>query len=210
MTRRLPRAALAAFVGILLSAPAGDAQQEPRLSIRVSREAEGRRPIVEAAALLEDPPLRDALESGLPLRIHLRVELWEKRLLDRLVDAQEIAIAAVQDPLDRRYVLEFRRSERRFLTLPALQEGVQAALRPDLRASGAGRFYYLATLQVETLSLSDLDELRRWLRGEVAPAIAGERPPERAVGIGMQRLLIRVLGLPTRSFEARSPTFTLR
>jgi hypothetical protein len=27
---------------------------------------------------------------------------------------------------------------------------------------------------------------------------------------GMRRLLVRVLGLPARSFEARSPTFTLR
>ena len=52
------------------------------------------------------------------------------------------------------------------------------------------------------------EELRRWLRGEVAPAIGGEGSPERVVGAGMRRLLVRVLGLPTRSYEARSEIFT--
>ena len=210
MTRECWRSILLALLGIFLAGAPAVAQGDARLTVRVGGAAEGRRPIVEAQGLLEDPVLRDALESGLPLRIRLRVELWEKQLFDRLADAQEIGLAAVQDPLTRELVLELRRTERRFASLAALQEAVQAALRPDLRPSGTGRFYYLATLEVETLSLSDLDELRHWLRGEVAPAIAGERAPERAVGSGMSRLLVRVLGLPARSFEARSPTFTLR
>ena len=210
MSRRSFRAALTALLAALLAAAPARAQDVARLSLRVGTAAEGWRPVVQVDGVLEDPAFREALESGLPVRILLRVELWEKRLFDRLVDAQEIAVASVQDPLDRQYALELRRTERRFASLAALQEGVQAALRPDLRASGTGRFYYLATLQVETLSASDLDELRRWLRGEVAPAIAGERAPERAVGTGVQRLLVRVLGLPARTYEARSPTFTLR
>jgi hypothetical protein len=208
LTRARWRAILPALLGIVLVAAPSVAQTESRFSVRAA--AEGWRPVVEADGLLEDPGLRGALESGLPLRIRLRVELWEKRLLDRLVEAQEIPLAAVQDPLDRHYVLEFRRTERRFASVAALQEGVRAALRPDLRPTGRGRFYYLATLEVETLSLSDLEELRRWLRGEVAPAIAGERAPGRAVGSGVSRLLVRVLGFPARSYEARSPTFTLR
>jgi hypothetical protein len=207
---RLLRSALPALLAILLAGATAEAQEGARLALRVAGAGEGWRPIVQVNGVLDDPSLREALESGLPVRLLLRVELWEKRLFDRLVDAQEIAVATVQDPLDRQYALELRRTERRFTSLAALQEGVQAALRPDIRASGTGRFYYLATLQVETLSVSDLDELRRWLRGEVAPAIAGERAPERAVGTGVQRLLTRVLGLPARSYEARSPTFTLR
>ena len=210
MSGRLLRSTLAALLAVLVVAARVEGQAGSRLSLRVAGAAEGWRPLVQVDGLLEERALRDALESGLPVRIHLRVELWEKRLFDRLVDVQEIALAAVQDPLDRHYALEIRRSERRFPTLAALQEGLQAALRPELRPAGTGRFYYLATLQVETLSVSDLEELRRWLRGEVAPAIAGERAPQRAVGTGVQRLLVRVLGLPARTYEARSPTFTLR
>jgi hypothetical protein len=210
LSGRIFRSALAALLAVLLAAAGVEAQGGERLSLRVAGAAEGWRPLVRADGLLEDRALREALESGLPVRIHLRVELWEKRLFDRLVEVQEIALASVQDPLDRQYALELRRSERRFPTLAALQDGVQAALRPEIRPTGTGRFYYLATLQVETLSASDLEELRRWLRGDLAPAIAGERAPERAVGTGVQRILTRVLGLPARTYEARSATFTLR
>ena len=209
MSGRLFRSTLPALLALLVAATGVEAQAGSPLSLRVAGAAEGWRPLVQVDGLLDDGGLRDALESGLPVRMRLRVELWEKRLFDRLVEVQEISLASVQDPLDRQYALELRRSERRFASLAALQEGIQAALRPEIRPSGRGRFYYLATLQVETLSVSDLEELRRWLRGEVAPAIAGERAPERAVGTGVQRLLVRVLGLPARTYEARSPTFAL-
>jgi hypothetical protein len=80
----------------------------------------------------------------------------------------------------------------------------------DVRPSRTGRYYYLAKLEVETLSLSDLEELRRWLRGEVGPAVAGSGSPESAVESGVRRVLVRMIGLPTRRMEARSGTFTVR
>jgi hypothetical protein len=204
------RALLPLLLGLLLCAGRAAAQEDARFSLRVGSAAEGWRPMVRVDALLDDAVLRQALDSGLPLRVRLRVELWQKQIFDRLVDAQEISIAMVQDPLDRQYLLDQQRGERRLPSLAALQAAVAATLRPDFRPSGTGRFYYLGTLQVETLSLTDLEELRRWLRGEVVPAIGGERPAERAIETGMRRLIVRVLGIPTRSFEARSATFTLR
>jgi hypothetical protein len=79
------------------------------------------------------------------------------------------------------------------------------SLRPNARSRS---YYYLATLEIETLSLSDLQELQHWLRGEAQPAIQGRRPVGRAVGRGVQRALVRMVGLPSRRYEARSPTFT--
>jgi hypothetical protein len=58
---------------------------------------------------------------------------------------------------------------------------------------------------VETLSLDELDELRRWLRGEARPAEAG-RPP-RGVERGVRRIFVRLLGLPSRRYEARTAIF---
>ncbi|HEX6924312.1 MAG TPA: DUF4390 domain-containing protein [Longimicrobiaceae bacterium] len=186
------------------------AQATARLQIRQAPPEQGYVPVIDAVGLLRDPALRRALESGLPLRFRLRVELWENRFFDRLAGEQEVAFALTQDPLDRTYSLTAPNGERHFATLSQAEAAVGAQLRVNLRPPRRGRFYYLARLEVETLSLSDLEELRRWLQGDVGPAVEGRASPESAVESGLRRLLVRVIGLPTRRLEARSGTFTVR
>lgn len=198
--------ALVALIALLLALPAASVagQGGPSFAVQAGQGGAVR---VQTGALLEDGGLRGALESGLPLRFHLRVELWRKGFFDRLSGAGEIDLALVQDPLDGGYVVDDGRRERRFPALEAAVESLQRALAPTLRPTRAGRYYYLATLEVETLSLSDLDELRRWLRGEVQPAVEGRSSPTRAVERGLGRLFVRVIGLPSRKYEDRSATF---
>jgi hypothetical protein len=69
------------------------------------------------------------------------------------------------------------------------------------------RYYYNVVLDVETLSVSDLDELQRWLSGELQPAVRGKRAPLSALRRGFGTLLSRVLGGEKRHYEARSGTF---
>ena len=69
------------------------------------------------------------------------------------------------------------------------------------------RYYYAATVDVEVLSLTDLDELERWLRGELRPAVRGQRNPGTAVTRGVRTLVVRLLGGTKRHIEARSATF---
>lgn len=183
------------------------AQEVARFSVDARPDG---RPAVQAVGLLEDGGLRNALESGLPLRFRLRVELWRKALFDQLSGVHEIDIALVLDPLDRDYVLEDGRRESRYASLAGAQSALERALGPSLRPERSGRYYYLATLKVETLSLSDLDELRRWLRGEVRPAVEGRSTPTRAVESGLRRMFVRVIGLPSRSYEDRSATFIVQ
>jgi hypothetical protein len=198
---------LTALLALVLLAGAAAAQAAPSFAVRADEDG---RPVLQVSRLLSDPALRHALDSGLPLRFHLRVELWRKAFFDHLTDTQEIYVALVQDPLDHAYVLDAGRTETRFDGARAAEAGVERVLRPALRPSGHGRFYYLATLEVETLSLSDLQELRRWLRGSVGPAVEGESTPERALASGLERVLVRVMGLPTRRYAARSQTFVRR
>lgn len=208
---------LALIVGLFLAGAltpgAGElahAQDSRKFSVRPAGAAESWRPVVGVREALRDPALVSAVESGLPLRVRLRVELWKNELFDRLLGAQELSLALVQDPLDGAYVVEIGRAERRFSKLEQAQNAIEDALRPSLRPTGRGPLYYLATLELETLSLSDLEELRRWLRGEAGPAIGGGGSPERALARGMSRVLVRVLGLPTRRYEARSDPFDPR
>lgn len=180
------------------------------LRVAIDQSGGDHRPVVTLGPVLDDPTLREAVASGLPLRLRVRTELWKKGFFDRLVSRREFNLAVLQDPLDRSFIIEDGLRERRVASAAAAHAELQAKMDFDLRASARGRFYYLSTLEIETLSLSDLEELRRWLRGEVQPAVAGRQSPGRAVGRGLRRLLVRTLALPTRHYEARSPTFVIR
>ena len=206
MTLRLPRL-LVALLLLLLAVPA--AAQERPLVISAGA-AEGWRASVRLRGVLRDPALVEALEGGLPLRFHFRVELWKKDVIDRLVEAREVSRALLKAPLDGGYTLEDGRTERAVRTLSQAEGALQQAFQPPMRPVSGGRYYYLATLEVETLSLSDLEELRRWLRGEARPAVTGEKPAGRAVETGLRRFFVRLLGLPTRRYEVRTESFTVR
>ncbi|MDB4951104.1 MAG: hypothetical protein JWM27_3753 [Gemmatimonadetes bacterium] len=168
------------------------------------------RPAVAVRGVLRDAALRDALASGLPLRFHLRMELWEKGTFDRLADAAETEAALVRSALEPGFTLETAHTSLPITTLPDAERALERAFVFDMHPTGRGRFYYLATLDVETLSLSDIDELRRWLRGEARPAVQGRAPVGRAVERGLRRFFVRLLGLPTRHYVVKSPFFTPR
>jgi hypothetical protein len=209
LTHLSRRAFLALLLLPALAAPAA-AQRARPLTLGVGGPQAQWRPVVRLEGVLRDEALGEALGSGLPLRFHLRVELWRKDVVDELVEAREASRAVLKSPLEEAYQLEDGRTERTLPGLAEVEDALEASFQPAMRPSGGGRYYYLARLDVETLSLSDLEELRRWLRGEARPAVTGEKPVGRAVERGLKRFFVRLLGLPTRRYEARTRSFTVR
>ncbi len=57
-------------------------------------------------------------------------------------------------------------------------------------------------MDIEALSVSDLDQLERWLRGAKSGTAAN------AVGSGLRTLMLRMLGGEKRHYTARSTVFT--
>lgn len=166
---------------------------------------------VQLHGLSRDRALREALASGLPLRFRFRIELWRKDpVFDQLAGSHEALWSMVQNPLEGGFTLRSARGQSRAESLDGAERALEAAFAPPLQPRSGGRFYYLATLDVETLSLSDLEELERWLRGEAGPAVQGQVSVGRALQRGLRRVFVRVIGLPTRRWEARTPTFTVR
>lgn len=184
----------------------------PPMELRLDRE--GGSLEVVLGDFLESEGLSSSLQSGLPLRIHLVAELWKDRFFDSQEGRIEWRATILYEPLGRRY--EVRTSAvdgggdpgvRSVTTLGAARLELQRSLVVPLRPMSEGTFYYTATMEVETLSLSDLEELQRWLKGELAPAVSGDGDVEGAMGRGVKRLMVRMLGLPTRRFRDRTPTF---
>lgn len=158
--------------------------------------------------ILENPGARQSLESGLPLRLRIVVELWRDRLVDALEGRHEWRATVLLDPLTNRYLVETEEgASAELASLAGARAFLQTRLQVPLAPSREGRHYYLAHLELETLSLSDLEELRRWLQGELGSAVEGRQETRGAVGRGLRRLLVRVLGLPVQRYQTRTPTF---
>jgi hypothetical protein len=160
--------------------------------------------------LLGDEALVDALHSGLPVRIRVVAELWRDRLFDSEEARAEWRAMLVYEPLERTYRVQTSAPDGHERILTSLADAGSVLRRRatvPLKPTRSGRYYYIANLEAETLSLSDLEELARWLRGDLAAAVAGEERMEGAVGRGVNRLLVRVLGMPAKRVRVRTPTF---
>lgn len=158
----------------------------------------------------------DALRSGLPVRLHYRVEVWRSRegWFDTFSRQLEWDLVVRHEPLLDQYTLltlvGARRQERRYATLDALGAALAFAYQVNVRPDEAGGYYYAATLQISTLSDSDLDELERFLAGDLGNGAQGSEGFGDAVGRGTTRFLLRLAGLPSLRLEARSQRFTVR
>lgn len=156
-----------------------------------------------------------ALRSGLPLRLHYRVEVWRSRdgWFDTFSRQVEWVVVVRHEPLLDQYTLltlvGSRRQERRYATLDALGAALAFAYQVSVTPEEQGGYYYTAVLQVSTLSDSDLDELERFLAGDVGRERNGESFGD-ALGRGATRFLLRLAGLPSLRLEARSPRFVVR
>lgn len=174
--------------------------------------AEG--PLVRGIGITSDARLADLLRNGFPARLHYRVELWSTGGWFDNLEGRHVWDMIVQyDPLDRRYRVAQIAGDHAMLigeydTLADTEAAVSRPYRVPLRpGDGRQRFYYNAVLEVETLSLSDLDEVERWLRGEFRPAVRGERNPGTALTRGLRTLLVRLLGGRKQQYQVRTGTF---
>jgi hypothetical protein len=164
---------------------------------------------VDLGSLLGDRALEAAVYDGLPLRIRVDAELWRDGFFDSEEGSEEWRASILYDAVTLDYEVQVRDGEtQRFTSLEAARVHLQTAFELDLRPRRPGRYYYLAIVELETLSLSDLDELRRWLDGELRPAVGGETDVDGAVTRGVRRLFVRALGLPTRRLRLRTEAFT--
>jgi hypothetical protein len=174
--------------------------------------AEG--PLVRGRAILLDEYLRELLENGFPARLRYRVELWaDGRFFDELQRSAEWEVRVVYRAVQQQYEVIQLVGERplslgSFVKLEDADAAASRPVRVPLRAPAEDRrFYYLVTLEVEALSVSDLDEVNRWLSGDLSPAVRGQRNPGSALGRGLRSLATRLLGGERRTYEEQSPTF---
>jgi hypothetical protein len=200
----------------LLSASTLGAQKKVRIDVVLPPETAwaDEAPAVSSSGLLSDASMRDLLSNGFPARLHYRLERWTSgRWFDDLKATFDWDVIVKYDVLGKKYqvVRVVNKKVESLGEFPAPDEAETAAegpYRPAISLPKKGeRGYYNLLLDVETLSLSDLDEVERWLRGELKPAVSGKKNPGTAVGRGVRTLVVRLLGGEKRHYEARTGKF---
>jgi len=210
------RALLLAAMLVGPAAGAVQAQVKPALTITAPAPDQAARtgPVVVASHMLSGRKLRELLDSGFPARLHITVELWStggwanhlERVTEWDVVVRWLAIEQVYEVTQLAANRPF--SLGKFAQFNDAEAAVARPVRaPIVAVVGGRRSYYQATLTVETLSLSDLDEVERWLRGELRPAVRGQRNPGTVLGRGLKTVATRLLGGERREYVERTGVF---
>lgn len=216
MRTSLRRALLVLVVLLGTTGSAAWAQSRPGLTIVAPAPEQVNKtgPVVTASGMLAGRKLQELLASGFPARLHYTVELWSvggwvndlERVTEWDVVVRWIALEHVYEVLQ--VTADHPFSLGKFALLSDAEGAVARPVRaPIVAFTASKRFYYQATLAVETLSLSDLDEVERWLRGELRPAVRGQRNPGTVLGRGVKTLASRLLGGERREYVERTPVF---
>jgi hypothetical protein len=171
-------------------------------------------PVIRTANVIADNELRKLLQNGFPAHLRYRADLWSRSgWFDDVESSVEWDVIVRFEPLTKtyrvaRYVDDRAENLGRFERYEDAQAVIARPYQPRLPARRTrARQYYIVVLEVEVVSMSDLDELERWLRGELRPAVRGKRNPGTALGRGLSTLATRVLGGESRRYEQRTETF---
>jgi hypothetical protein len=195
------------------AARAQDAREaaRPRFIVELRHDAAGaaRAPLVRVEQVLGDGVLLGALRNGFPVRLAYRLSLWRDSWpFDRLEREATWDVVVVQEPVSGAFeLLRTGGAPERHNTVGSLAAALAMTYTADLLPERGGRHYFVATLDIETLSISELEEVERWLRGDLARALTERGDIGDALSRGARSVMIRLSGLPQRRFEARSPTF---
>lgn len=204
-----------AIVGLFFGASTAVAQK-PQVSVVLPDPAVGaiEPPSVRSQSLVTDGAMLDLLHNGFPARLHYRIERWSTGgWFDDIAAESEWDVVVRYDAL--RKTFQVYRVVSRQTTLLGSFESIQEAeavldapfpapISPPRKGK---RSYYTLTLDIETLSLTELDEVEQWLRGELKPAVRGKKNPGTAVGRGVRTVMVRLLGGEKRHYETRTGTF---
>ena len=208
-----------AVIGAVSAGPGATplaAQVRPKLTLELPADSELTRhgPLVRATGMLAGDRIKELLNAGFPARFHFRVALWsEGRFFDTFERAGEFDVLARFLPVEKLYEVMQVQSERafslgRFAALADAERAIgRANAAPVIAPRSSRRQYYQAALTVEVLSEKDIDEVARWLQGDIQPGLTGRANPASALSRGIRTLATRLLGGEKTQYEFTSARF---
>lgn len=156
----------------------------------------------------------ELIRNGFPARLHYKLERWSAGTFVNDVKATaEWEFIVQYDPLAKIYKLIRATNQSavamgQYDSLADVDAKLAEPYSPRISTPKRGeKSYYVLYLNVEAMSLGDLDEVQRWLRGELRPAVRGRRSPGAAVSSGLRTLVVRILGGERIVYQASTGVF---
>jgi hypothetical protein len=172
-------------------------------------------PKVRAMGMITSKQTSELIRNGFPARLHFKIERWTGGTLVNEVKATtDWEVIVEYDALNKVYRVVRATADRatvlgEYKELRDAETKVAEPFQPPIVPPRPGqKSYYTVTLDVEAMSLSDLDEVRRWVKGELRPAMGGKRNPGTAVTSGIRRFFVKLLGGERVRYQANTGVFT--
>lgn len=189
----------------------------PKLEIFLKRDTAGAvvAPVVTAGHMMGDGAFEGSLRNGFPIHFTWRLTLWrDAAIYDRNVREATWDAIVVLDPVTNIYQLirgpagtvESYPDTRRLDSALAKPYTIDD-MTPPPHGGRFGRFFYTCELNAESLSPSELEDVERWLKGDLGRALTQTGDVDNAFSRGARLLLIRLAGLPHRTLQARTDKF---
>jgi len=204
-----------AFLAICVCASSSAAQSaHVDLVLPAASELSTQPPTVRTIGVLAAGRTAELIRNGFPARLHYKLERWAAGTFVNDVKATaEWEFIVQYDPLAKTYKL-IRATPQNAVVVGAYADLSDADAKlaepysaPISLPRRGDKTYYALSLNVEAMSLSDLDEVQRWLRGELRPAVRGRRNPGTAVSSGVRTLVVRILGGERVVYQASTGVF---
>lgn len=196
--------------GLVVAVRAQD-DREPTLVAVLDTTTREPAALVRVEHMLAGDRFLPLLRSGFPLYLEYRVEIWRNRSrwFDQFVTDIRWQVVITHDPMSDLFVLERDDGWReRLRDDDAVRRALRVLYRVPFTPPDEGRYYVVTVVEAHTLTDSDLDEVARWLRGDLPEAARDEEGVGTALARGARRLLVRAAGLPRLTLSARSAAFT--
>lgn len=203
------------LLAILLCAGTSAAQAaRVELTLPPAGELATHPPSVRTIGVLSAGRTAELIRNGFPARLHYKLERWAAGTFVNDVKATaEWEFIVQYDPLAKTYKL-IRATAQKATVAGEYPELADADAKlaepypaPISPPKGGEKSYYVLSLNVEAMSMGDLDEVQRWLRGELRPAVSGHRNPGTAVSSGVRTLVVRLLGGEKIVYQATTGVF---
>ena len=210
MRRAVPLALLLLGAAGALAAQSPDVRT-PTVTIEPHRDSTGTLGgcRVRAQHLMGDGVFEGAMRNGFPVRFTFRVGLWRNgRILDTEEHSATWDNVTLLDPVTNEYALiRSGGTVESFADSSRLDDALAVPVAVLIPPEQAGAQYFCqVSLDMESLSVSEVQDVERWLRGDLGRALTTRGDVGNALSRGARLVLVRLSGLPHRRLETRSPT----
>lgn len=207
------------FLVLIFIGPATSNLTAQRSKVEITLPAKERlaidTPQVRASGMVSAKNTAELIRNGFPARLHFVLERWSARsIANEIVASTRWEVIVEYDALKSVYRVVRVTPNRavimgEYKDIQGAEARVAEPYKPDIETPDKGeRSYYSVTLEVEAMSMSDIDEVRRWIKGELKPAVKGRRNPGTAVTKGVRRFFVKILGGERLRYQFTTSVFT--